>query len=62
MCLSDFHFSEECSDDLRLCIIAFDTDFGDNVVAVEIPLDVPSDREAGMILVNKIIAALNVRA
>lgn len=59
MNLSDFHFSEECSDDLRLCIVALDADFGDNVVAVEIPLDAPSDRDAGMVLVNKIVAALN---
>jgi hypothetical protein len=63
MKLSDFRFSDDCSDDLRLCIVANDADFGGEVVAVEIPLDVPSDREnGGMTLVNRIVAALNAPA
>jgi hypothetical protein len=60
MRLSNFKFSESCSDDLRLCIVAYDAMFGDNVVAIEVPLDVPSDRDdGGMALVEKIVKALN---
>jgi hypothetical protein len=57
---SNFRFSEECSDDIRLCIVADDSKFGAPVVVIEIPLDVPSDREDfGMAIINKIVAMLN---
>lgn len=58
--LSNFRFSEECSDDIRLCIVADDARFDAPVVAIEIPLDVPSDRDDyGMALVARIVAALS---
>lgn len=56
---SNFRFSEECSEDIRLCIVADDSKWGGTVVAVEIPLDVPSDRDDLMPMVNRIIMELN---
>jgi hypothetical protein len=57
--LSNFRFSEEASDDIRLCIVADDSTFGAPVVAVELPLDVPSDRDDALPRVAAIVSALN---
>lgn len=56
---SNFRFSEECSDDIRLCIVADDSRFDGPVVAIELPLDAPSDRDEVMPIVSRIVAALN---
>lgn len=56
---SGFRFSEECSDDIRLCIVADDSVFGGPTVAIEVPLDGPSECDDGLALVARIVAALN---
>ena len=57
---SNYRLSETASDDIRLCIVADDSQFGAPVIVVEIPLDVPSDRDDyGMALADRIVAALN---
>lgn len=57
---SDFRISDACGSDIVIAIVAFDRDFGGDVVAIEIPMDVPSDRDQGcMALAEKIVKFLN---